>query len=177
MPEITDILLQRIRAIMPDLAIEQFEVNQEGLINQVVIVNQSYVFRFARTDEYARGLENEMKILDLIRPRLGINVPTPIYTCPDCIVYRLLDGQPLPRKMVLAFDEKTQSHIARQLGAFLYQLHTTKTTYLGWEIPVTRAPVKVENWLDIQQRVKDKIYPLLLKYQIEWVEGLFDLVL
>jgi hypothetical protein len=49
MPEITDILLQRIQAIMPDLTILKLVVYQEGLINQVAIVNQSYVFRFART--------------------------------------------------------------------------------------------------------------------------------
>jgi len=43
MPFSTEDLLQRIRAIMPDLEIEQFERDEEGLINDVVIVNQKWV--------------------------------------------------------------------------------------------------------------------------------------
>jgi hypothetical protein len=36
----SDALLQRVCAIMPELEIEQLEINPEGLINEVVIVNQ-----------------------------------------------------------------------------------------------------------------------------------------
>jgi len=49
MPASTEDLLQRIRAIMPDLEIEQFERDAEGLINDVVIVNQKWVFRLTNT--------------------------------------------------------------------------------------------------------------------------------
>ena len=131
MPDNTDALLQRVRAIMPALEIDQFEINPEGLINEVVIVNQKYVFRFARTEAYARILDIELKILDLIRPHIGVSVPTPIYVNVDSMVYPLLGGQPLSRKMVLAFTEDTQNHIAGQLGAFLYRLHTTEITGAG----------------------------------------------
>ena len=177
MPDNTDALRERIRLIMPGLKIDQLEVNQEGLINEVAIVNQQYVFRFARTEEYTRILEIETKILDLVRPRIGIHVPAPTYISPGCMVYPLLDGRPLTRKMVLGFDESTQNLIAGQLGSFLYRLHTTDMSGLDWEIPSTRAPVKRQDWIDIWQDVKEKIYPLLLKFQIEWAEDLFHSVL
>jgi hypothetical protein len=48
-----DILRQRVRVIMPDLEIKQFEINQEGLVNDVVIVNEQFVFRFAKTEKIA----------------------------------------------------------------------------------------------------------------------------
>jgi len=118
MPDNTEALLQRVRAIMPELDIEQFEINQEGLINEVVIVNQQYVFRFARTEEYAKILKTETQILDLIRPHIGVSVPMPIYRSTDSMVYPLLGGQPLSRKMVLEFDESTQNNIAGQLDHF-----------------------------------------------------------
>jgi aminoglycoside 2''-phosphotransferase len=118
-----------------------------------------------------------LKILDLIRPHIGVSVPTPIYVSADSMVYPLLGGQPLSRKMVLGFDESTQINIAGQLGAFLYRLHTMDISKVDWEIPSTRAPVKRQDWLDIRERVKDKIYPLIQKYQIEWVEDLFNRVL
>ncbi|HLE52029.1 MAG TPA: phosphotransferase [Anaerolineales bacterium] len=177
MSDSTDILIQRAHAIMPDLEIEQFERNQEGLINDVVIVNQEFVFRFAKSEEYARMLGVEMKILDLVRPHLGIGVPTPVYRSSDCIVYPLLSGQPLSCKTIKGFVQSTQSKIAEQLGRVLYRLHTTDISKVDWELPSTRAPVRRQDWLDIQERVKEKIFPLLQAFQIQWVEELFNSVL
>ncbi len=177
MPDHTDLLRQRAQAIMPDLKIEQVERNQEGLINDVLIVNKTFVFRFARTEDYARILEAEMRILDLIRPQLDISVPTPVYRSFGCMVYPLLSGEALSRKMVMAFDESTQNQVAEQVGTFLYRLHTTDISKVDWELPASRAPVKREDWLEIQAEVKQKIYPLLQKYQIEWADDLFNSVL
>ena len=177
MPTIPESLIQRIQAIMPDLSIEQVEKNEDGLINDVLIINKQLVFRFAKTGEYARLLANEMKILDLIRPHLGISVPTPVYRSADCMVYPLLGGQSLERKTVMGFDEAAQRNIAGQLGSFLYRLHTIDISNLDWELPSTRAPVKRERWVDIWGRVKEKIYPLMMKYQIQWADDLFNSVL
>lgn len=37
-----EVLQQRVRSIMPHLKIEEFEVSYEGLVNDVVIVNEEY---------------------------------------------------------------------------------------------------------------------------------------
>jgi aminoglycoside 2''-phosphotransferase len=58
--------VDRIHALMPDLRIERLEVNQEGLVNDVVIVNQELVFRFAKTASHAKILELEERILNLL---------------------------------------------------------------------------------------------------------------
>jgi aminoglycoside 2''-phosphotransferase len=177
MPANTENLLQRIQAIMPNLEIEHFARDEEGLINDVVIVNHQWVFRFAKTEEYARVLQTEMKILDLIRPLVGINVPNPVYRSADCMVYPLLSGQTLSRKMVLGFDENTQQEIAEQLGGFLGRLHNVASSPVDWEIPSTRAPVRRQDWLAIQAKVQEKLYPLLQRYQIQWIQDLFAGVL
>ncbi len=114
MPDDTDRLLQRVQAIMPDLEIEYYERDQEGLINDVLIVNKKYVFRFAKAEDYARILDVEMKILYLIRPQIGIRAPTPVYRSFDCIVCPLLSRQPLSRKLLFGFDEQNQNNIAEQ---------------------------------------------------------------
>jgi len=162
---------------MPDLKIEHFERDDEGLINDILIVNGEFVFRFAKSEEYARLLQNEVKILDLIRPLLDVQVPEPLYLNPDCMVYPFLDGQPLSRKRLMGFDRSTQNQLAAQLGSFLSQLHTVDLSRVDWEIPFTRAPVRRERWLEIQAKVKEKLYPLLQKYQKEWAEDLFSSVL
>lgn len=177
MSDIVESLRQRVKAIMPELEIQHFEINQEGLINDVAIVNKKLVFRFAKTDKYARILDDEMKILDIIRSRIGMEVPTPIYRSQDSVVYPFLEGQPFLRETLLKLESDVQVKTAEQLGKFLHGLHTAENPGVDWEIPPTLAPVTRDKWLDIRQRVKDKIYPLLLKHQIQWAENLFDEIL
>jgi aminoglycoside 2''-phosphotransferase len=170
-------LRQRINKIMPDLEIEHFERNEEGLINDIAIVNRDLVFRFAKNDGFAQILNLELDILDLIRPNVDIPVPSPVYRGPGSAVYPLVRGQALLREDLLAMDKTTRDNVAIQLGTFLHQLHTIKFSDLEWELPATMAPVTREKWLELRSRVEDKVYPLLLKHQITWAERLFDSVL
>lgn len=177
MSDIADALRQRVKAIMPELEIQHFEINQEGLINDVAIVNKTLVFRFAKTEKYARSIDNEMKILDLIRSRVGLAVPAPVYRGRDSVVYPFLEGRPFLRETLLMLESAVQVKMAEQLGRFLHGLHTVEISELDWEIPSTLAPVTRDAWLDIHRRVKEKIYPLLLKHQVQWAEKLFESVL
>ncbi len=172
-----ELLRQRVQAIMPELNIEHFERNHEGLINDVVIVNQNLVFRLAKTVLGADSLSVEMRVLDLIRPHIGNDVPAPVRQTDDSCVYPLLSGQPLTREVILGLSEAAQRGVVDQLGEFLYRLHTTNVAGLDWPIPATRAPVTRDQWLDLRQRVHTHVYPLLLKHQLEWAERLFDSVL
>jgi aminoglycoside 2''-phosphotransferase len=172
-----ELLRQRVQGIMPDLEIRQFEVNQEGLINDVVIINHTFVFRFAKTENNPGLLDGENKILDLIRPRIGVEIPTPVFRSTTCMVYPFLDGKPLRKEIIGGLNEIDQASLAEQLGNFLYRLHSTDISNLDWKIPPTLAPVTWEKWVDIRQRVEEKVYPLLLPHQIIWAENLFNSVL
>jgi len=162
---------------MPDLEIQQFEINNDGLVNDVAIVNGKYVFRFAKKKEYAEILHIEMKILDLIRTKIEVNVPTPIYNDEDCMVYPFLDGEPLLLEGIMALDESARIRIAEDLGKFLFNLHTTDISEAEEELPPTLAPVTHERWLGIYHRVKETVYPLLWKHQVKWAERLFNSML
>jgi aminoglycoside 2''-phosphotransferase len=167
-------LRQRIQMMMPDLEIQHFEHNREGLINDIVIVNQELVFRFAKNDGYAQILNLELDILDLIRPRINLPVPTPVYRGPGSVVYPLLHGKALLRETLLGMDTTAREQAAAQLGTFMHKLHTTPIDGLDWQLPKTLAPVTRKKWVDIRSRVEEKIYPLLLNNQISWAETLFD---
>ncbi len=167
MSDIAGSLRQRVRTIMPELEIQHFEVNQEGLINDVAIVNGKFVFRFAKTEQYAKILADEMKIIDLVRSRVEMQVPTPIYRSRDSVVYPFLEGQPFLPETLSRLPDAAQVKTAEQLGKFLFGLHTAEISGLDWKIPSTLAPVTREKWSDIRERVRQKIYPLLLKHQIQ----------
>jgi aminoglycoside 2''-phosphotransferase len=164
----------RVRAVMPDLAIEQVEVNQEGLINDVVIVNGRLVFRFAKNEEKARILETELDLLDYVRPRVNLPIPAPIQRGPGFAVYPLIAGQPLRLEDLLDLDPAGQTRLAGQIGAFLHGLHSLPTDRPG--LPVTRAIVTVAEWLDFLADFRKRAYPLLQAHQIHWIERLFDKV-
>lgn len=177
MNESTAILLDRVRAIMPDLVIDHFEINQEGTLNDVVIINHDLVFRFAKNERYARVLQAETRILDILRPRLNLNIPDPFLVGPDYMVYHLLPGQPLLLNKLNTLGEPIQKALAMQLGSFLHQLHTLDFSDTHAEIPISRAPATREDCLNLHDEVMEKIYPLLQKDQIEWTEGLFGTTL
>ncbi|MBN1248579.1 MAG: phosphotransferase [Anaerolineae bacterium] len=169
-----EMLRRRVQAMLPDLEIRQLELNDEGLANDVVVVNGELVFRFPKTEAAATVLETESQILSLVQPHLSLPVPAPIHSGRDCMVYRLLPGQPLTRRLLLSLDDRIRSHVARQLGSFLRDLHALDTASLdGWEVPFTRAPVTRERWLDLRDRIQANVYPLLLHHQVVWADHLF----
>lgn len=172
----TDQFRERIHEILPDLQIDHLVRNEEGLINDILIANHELVFRFAKNDGFAQILNAEMDVLDLVRPRVEIPVPSPTYRGPGSVVYPLLHGQDLMRKTLQQMGADVRDGVAAQLGAFLYQLHTTPTEGHDW-IPSVSAPITHEKWTELRARIEEKVYPLLLNHQIVWAEDLFERVL
>lgn len=169
MEELLEHYTPRIRIIRPDLEIHSLTLNTEGLINDVVLVNGALVFRFAKNERSQQALAAELQILDRVRPKLSVSVPMPFHTEADVMAYPLLPGVPLTRNMLLQQTEAIQAMLAEQLGHFLSQLHQVETNGL----PPTRAPVTRERWLNLHQRIQEKIYPLFLPFQREWAESFF----
>lgn len=177
MSDSLDILRHRVLAIMPDLRIEQFDVSDEGLVNDVAIVNRDLVFRFAKTEQGVVDFSVEKRILDLIRPTIGVDIPTPVYHDGGCMVYPFIAGEPLLLEKIKKWDEITQASVAESLGTFLFNLHTTDISQIEPELPATLAPVTRDRWLKVYDGIKKTVYPLLWKHQLQWAEGVFGCML
>ena len=74
-PAQTAVYLQRIQEIMPDLGIIEFDINTEGLINDVIIVNKERVFRFGKYEWAEADLKQEALCLSLARKYLDMPLP------------------------------------------------------------------------------------------------------
>ncbi len=165
-------LAARIRAISPGLEIDTFEINRDGLANEVVVVNGEYVYRFAREAEWARAaMRSELGILEQVRPRLPVAVPEPFYEAEGAVAYRYLPGEPLTLDLLTALPQPARAELAAQLGACLRALHETP---LLDSTPATTAPVTASAWARIRAEVEAKVYPLMLGHQREWAARLFD---
>jgi aminoglycoside 2''-phosphotransferase len=168
---------EKIHEIMPDLEVHDVVLHQEGLVNDVLIVNDQWVFRFTHTEWGRELMRLEERLMRFIAPRVSLGVPHPEKCSNGVLVYQHLDGDTFLRETWAGADDVKQQSLADQLGRFLYELHHLPTDNLDWEIPLTLAPVTRETWLDIYDRFVEKVQPLLLPHQIEWADNLFEAAL
>ena len=108
---------------MPGLQISSVRAGEDGLVNQVFIVNEDLVFRFAKTEAGHAALEREARLLDRARPHLSLRVPELVQRTPACVVYRFIPGVPLSRQDLMRLDRPNRSAVLAQVGTFLQELH------------------------------------------------------
>jgi aminoglycoside 2''-phosphotransferase len=163
---------QEIHNIMPGLEIKTMKIHREGLVNDVLIVNDHWVFRFTKTDWGKEQMAFEGRLMRELQDRLSLSIPSPEILQDAVIVYPLIKGKEFRRGIWQRSGELEKQFYADQLGRFLLELHNTDTA--GWDIPPTLAPVTLETWEEIYERVVDLLYSYLLPHQMDWVDSLFD---
>jgi aminoglycoside 2''-phosphotransferase len=166
--------LPRMQTIRPDLAIKSIRLNTEGLVNDVLIVNEQIVFRFAKNEAAERALGSELAVLEAVRPAVSLKLPQPAHIEQDMIVYPLLPGVAFSRDRMAGLAGAERQAAANRLGDFLHSLHNLRSTA---DLPHSSAPVTREAWQVIRQQVEERVYPHLMAHQREWAEGLFNFAL
>ncbi|MBV9924213.1 MAG: phosphotransferase [Acidobacteria bacterium] len=175
MAEELDRHLGRIRECLPHLVIETVRENRDGLTNDVLIVNEQFVFRFPKNETWARELlANEIKVIELARDYLDIQIPHIECKAADLLAYRFIAGGPLQRNDILALGEDEQDAIADQLATYLRQLHAVPLGEVGRH---GIAPSDTNRgravWLELFEDAKRELSPSLMSHAREWVEQHF----
>jgi len=165
---------EQIHRVMPGINIESLSLHQEGLVNDVLIVNNEWVIRFTKTAWGKELMALEGRLMGFLEPRVTLSVPSPVKRAEGVLVYPHLPGESFLRENWKEASQEQQQSLADQLGQFLHEMHTADIQDLDWEIPMTLAPVTQDTWTDIYERIVDKVYPLLLPHQVDWVERLFE---
>jgi aminoglycoside 2''-phosphotransferase len=166
---------KHICEICPELVIESISLNQEGLLNDVVIVNDKLVFRFAKRDFGFKDPKEEANVLRLLRKYITLEIPAPFYESHEILAYRLIPGEALRRDILLGLSEDDQQAIADQLAQFLKELHGIPTSEISeFQMPIADALMKYEGWASVYQRIRDKVFPLLQQYQRDWATAHFE---
>lgn len=170
--------LDRIRECLPHLVIEEVRANQDGLINDVLIVNDQLVFRFPKDQTWARDLlANEIKVIQLARKYLDVQIPHIVYHAADLMAYRFISGA-LQRNTILVLDENARDEIARQLAAYLRQLHGIPMGEIErHQIAQSDTNRSHRVWVRLFEDVKRELFPLMMPHAREWVTNHFAPVL
>jgi aminoglycoside 2''-phosphotransferase len=153
---------KRIREIAPGLEIETMRLNREGLLNDIVIVNDDFVFRFAKRDFGFKDLREEASVLRLLRKHVTLRIPEPFYASDEVMAYRLIPGETLRRDVLMKFTEGEQQAVADQLAQFFRELHGVPVgETLDFKIPTADALMKYESWVGVYGQIRQKVFPLL----------------
>lgn len=175
---------QQIQKNYPELRIETATFNQDGQYNDVLIVNDTLVFRFAKVRPAIDTLRHEVAVLRCLQDHLLLSIPHPIYYNIKTDVigeafagYRMIPGRPLWRdEFGTITDPRALRRMATQLAGFLYELHHVPTRSI---IPVDLPCYETDSeWVDLYDRIKASLFPLMRrearKQVADHFEGFFD---
>lgn len=123
-----------------------------GWDHRVLIVDDEAVFRFPRTDAYARRIEVDRKLLDALCDRLPIPIPNPILSSDDLpfMGYERLPGCELDQAELVSSSPECE-----RLGRFLDALHrfpVVDAIRLG--LQAERPTTWRSHWIDAWHRCR-----------------------
>ena len=168
--------LDRIKQAYPELGTNNAEFAVEGQNNDVLIVNDSLVFRFPRNQEVVNRLEAECAILNWIRPHItSVEIPVPLFSNLSPSVgkafmgYRIIEGETGTLKEFKGISNTT---FAFQLGTFLRELHS---------VPVReacstdlRSSDERERWYEMYRDVRRLLFQHMREDARKRVEAHFE---
>jgi len=166
-----------IKSRYPQLDLSKIEFNKtDGSYSDIAIVNNEVVFKFAKYDWSAIYLRNEADVIRFIQTFItALPLPDVELIQQDVTKRDFVKGSPLYRNVLLKLDYHTQDSIARQIAAFLSQLHS---------IPVKKAQyAKISNsqmnrtrdeWLVELETMQRKIYPYCTDYVKEYLRQIIQ---
>jgi len=164
--------LDRIKHHYPHLEISSVEVNADGLVNDVVVVNGEHVFRFAKYTWAQELMASEALILRLLRDRITLSIPELEMLDDDLCTYRFLPGEATTRDTLLRMTAKERRRALEQLGQFLMQMHQLDPS-LTVGLPPSDAARDLSAWTRLYDDVRSTLFPHMYRHQRDWVDQHF----
>jgi aminoglycoside 2''-phosphotransferase len=148
----------RIAALAPDLVIETIR-RDNGQFNDVLIVNDAWVFRFAKSEAALAALPGEEAFLRAVAGRLPIATPEVQYISLEPphagMGYSALPGVALSREWLATAPELALQRIGTRLGEFLLTLHTLSLDLFAGIVIQDRA----DEWAELYGNIRERLFP------------------
>ena len=169
--------LNEIQAAYPGLQFAQARLNRDGLVNDVVILDDAWVFRFPKDAWAGEVLQREARVLELARRYVSLPLPE-LALHPNFASYRMIPGRALFREDIFSRPDREQEALAEALGGFLRQLHAIPAAEAERsEIGPSGAARSLDDWRQMYARLEGELFPYLMTHQRQWVERRFRPVL
>ncbi|MCF7952505.1 MAG: aminoglycoside phosphotransferase family protein [Spirochaetales bacterium] len=165
--------INQIKRAIPDLKIDDFDINNDGMFNDIIIINQDRIFRFPKFDWILEQMDQEKKCLSLLEDISEMSVPR-WTSYGNFVGYERIPGEPLSRSIILSQPKNIQKKWAKQLALFLKQMHSIPKEHIqqkGIERSLTYHTYN--DWLILFDEVQQELYPYLNNFTQQRIEELF----
>ncbi|WLD94261.1 aminoglycoside phosphotransferase family protein [Alkalihalobacillus sp. AL-G] len=171
--------LKCIQSFYPDLKALFVEWNHTGQNNDILTLNNEWVFRFPKHDKALHSLQTECEQLVFLQPHISLPIPEPHFVNTDTDLlgqaffgYQKIAGAPLYSEAVLESDSFEKQRLVTDLATFLNELHS---------IPTVDAPGKkvsgkqaFQYWMQLFSTIKEKLFPYMKLEKRFEVTGHFE---
>ncbi len=165
--------LIRSRCPQIDITKVKYLIN-EGKYNDVIIINDTYIFKFARYDWSVVYLENEARVTNFIRNRIEPMVPAHEPLEKEMVKYNIINGKPIFRNLLLQMNGKYQETLAQQIGNFLKTLHTIPVEDAqNMGIGECQNAISQDGWKQFTEGIYRKVFPYCSDYTKEYIKQVF----
>jgi len=158
--------MEIIKEKNPELIIEKYSFNTEGQNNDIVIVNDTLVFKFPKYQQGIAKLEKEIDLLNILKTYITLDIPNYKYKNFEPLEvgrvfggYKIIKGTSLKKDIFCNITK--QQNIAKQLATFLKQLHS---------IPIEKINInKMTNddnyseWKNLFEGIQQKLFKFMSK--------------
>lgn len=167
--------LKRIQTQYPQFSRSSAKYLGRGQYNNVITLDDTWIFRFPRHAIGGESLHREARTLQALRGNLPLAIPYPEFVhieddaAQSFMGYRMIDGTPLTREAAAALDEGQLRNLADQVVEFLLTLHKTP-------IPahLTVPDNIIGPWENLYQRIERLLFPHMRPDAREWARAHFS---
>lgn len=169
--------IEFIKEKNPAIIIEKHDFNSEGQNNDVVIINDEYVFKFPKYSDGIKKLKREIDVLNVLNKYITLTIPRPKYYNFEPLKvgqvycgYKMIKGVSFRKEIFQNVQEK--GDIAKQLATFLYQLHS-----ISFEEVKSIGISEIDNrsyWINMLERVQEKLFPFMKKESQKLISESFN---
>ena len=131
--------LNRIKNILTE-SFTHYRVYDKTWGNLVVEIDNTWIFRFPKSDESRELLKKEIIFLSTFAHTAPLPIPLPIFIEKDCIGYRKIPWNALTPNIFRSLSSWEKDQIAHDIANFVQWLHAL--TFTDTHIPIFQNPDK-----------------------------------
>lgn len=158
----------------PDWTIDSIRYLDEGDFCAAYVVNDEWIFRFAKHDEARKSLKRENCLLPELAEQITLRIPAPQIACfeddakTSFIAYPFLPGAALSQKHYSALDGAGKTRCAEQAARFLNELHAADVS-LAKNCGVSANDYTAQ-YSDALKRARENLFAVLGKPERLFIE-------
>ncbi len=169
--------MKKIKEHYADIDIRNYEINNIGQKNDIIIINNEYVFRFQKYQKGIETLKIETEVIKSIKDYITLTIPNPIYDFfkyqeigEVFAGYKMIPGKSLYKDTFMSIRDK--GIIAKQLATFLRELHNISPGKVkNVNVPVYDSHKK---WTNFFRKINKKLFKYMSPHARKNIEKEFE---